>query len=54
VTVLTRFVHMIEMGGSGAILKPSESVEAILTLVTRSTPEVSGKFYRYDGEEIPW
>ncbi|KAI0338162.1 NAD(P)-binding protein [Trametopsis cervina] len=43
-----------DMGGPRAVMEPWESVEAILKLVARSTAEVSGKFFLYDGKELPW
>ncbi|KAI0070569.1 C-factor [Panus rudis PR-1116 ss-1] len=43
-----------DMGGKDADLEPSESVAGILKLATTVTTENSGKFYRYDGEELPW
>lgn len=35
-------------------LEPTESIEAILRLVDRSTVEDSGKFFAYTGKELPW
>ncbi|KAI0070820.1 sniffer [Panus rudis PR-1116 ss-1] len=43
-----------DMGGDGAVLEPSESISSILKLVTNATTEQSGKFFRYDGKELPW
>jgi len=43
-----------DMGGSEAPLTPAESVTAIRALVDRLTPEDSGRYLQYDGEELPW
>lgn len=42
------------MGGEGAMLEPEFSVSHILKVVTSLTNKDSGKFFRYNGEEIPW
>ncbi|KAI0641290.1 hypothetical protein C8Q79DRAFT_929831 [Trametes meyenii] len=45
----------IDMGGAEASLEPEDSVAGILKVVTsNATPADSGKFLRYNGEEIPW
>ncbi|MCG8358678.1 MAG: SDR family oxidoreductase [Kiloniellales bacterium] len=43
-----------DMGGEGATVSPEDSVAGIRRLIDRLTPEDSGRFYRYDGEEIAW
>ncbi|KAI0667316.1 NAD-P-binding protein [Trametes maxima] len=43
-----------DMGGTGASLEPEESVAGILKVITSVTPADSGKYLRYNGEEIPW
>ncbi|KAI0696079.1 hypothetical protein BC835DRAFT_1305760 [Cytidiella melzeri] len=43
-----------DMGGPGAVLEPAESVQALLKLIDHTTPAKSGKFFLYDGKEIPW
>lgn len=43
-----------EMGGEGAILEPSESVSGIIKVLHSVDPGKSGKFFRYDGSELPW
>ncbi|KAI0823502.1 C-factor [Trametes gibbosa] len=43
-----------DMGGEGAVLEPEFSVSNILKVVTSLTTKDSGKFFRYNGEEIPW
>jgi hypothetical protein len=40
------------MGGAGAVLQPEESISGVLKVVHEL--EVSGKFYGYDGSELPW
>ncbi|KAL2258175.1 hypothetical protein VTK26DRAFT_8622 [Humicola hyalothermophila] len=42
------------MGGQGAQLEPSESVEKMLQVLHRVSGEDTGKFYHYSGELIPW
>ena len=43
-----------DMGGSSGKLAPAESVKSLRALIAGLTPTVSGKFYNFDGEEIPW
>jgi hypothetical protein len=40
------------MGGEGAVLEPEESISGMLKVVHGL--EGSGKFYTYDGSEVPW
>jgi NAD(P)-dependent dehydrogenase (short-subunit alcohol dehydrogenase family) len=42
------------MGGPGAPLSPAESVRGMFALIERFTMADSGRFYRYNGTEIPW
>ncbi|SDY92348.1 SDR family oxidoreductase [Nitrosomonas sp. Nm58] len=42
------------MGGSDGPLLPQKSVESMRTLVDAFTLADSGRFFRYDGSEIPW
>ncbi len=42
------------MGGPDSPLTPEESVSAMRALVEKFRPEMSGRFFRYDGSEIPW
>ena len=47
--------HMCtDMGGPNAMLFPHESVEEVLKVVAGLLPSDSGKFYRYDGQVLPW
>ncbi|KAI0824149.1 NAD-P-binding protein [Trametes gibbosa] len=43
-----------DMGGSGALLEPKESIAGILKVITSATTSDSGKYLRHSGEEIPW
>ena len=45
---------VIDLGGARATLEPSESVEGQLRFVAGLKPEHSGRFWRYNGEAIPW
>lgn len=42
------------MGGQGAPLNPTESVRGMMELVEGFRFENSGRFFRYDGIELPW
>ena len=42
------------MGGPGAMLTPAQSVRGMRALVDHFQPELSGRFFRYNGTEIPW
>lgn len=42
------------MGGTGAQLTTTESVERMRAMVERFDPGMSGRFFRYDGVELPW
>ena len=42
------------MGGEGTSLMPPESVKGMRALVDQFTLEQSGRFFRYDGIEMPW
>jgi NAD(P)-dependent dehydrogenase (short-subunit alcohol dehydrogenase family) len=43
-----------DMGGTGGKLAPAESVKALRALIDSLAPEHAGKFYNYDGSELPW
>jgi NAD(P)-dependent dehydrogenase (short-subunit alcohol dehydrogenase family) len=43
-----------DMGGSGAPLDPFESVAGMRELLERVAPRDNGKFFKYDGTEVPW
>jgi NAD(P)-dependent dehydrogenase (short-subunit alcohol dehydrogenase family) len=42
------------MGGEGTSLMPPESVRGMRSMVEKFTLEESGRFFRYDGVEMPW
>jgi NAD(P)-dependent dehydrogenase (short-subunit alcohol dehydrogenase family) len=42
------------MGGEGTSLMPSESVQGMRSLVEKFTLNESGRFFRYDGVQMPW
>lgn len=43
-----------DMGGSGADISPQESAGGLLTLAENLTMEQSGRFWNWDGRELPW
>jgi NAD(P)-dependent dehydrogenase (short-subunit alcohol dehydrogenase family) len=43
-----------DMGGSGGKLTPAESVKALRSLIASLKREDSGRFFNYDGRELPW
>ena len=43
-----------DMGGEEAPLEPEESVAKVMKIIASLTPEQSGKFFSYTGEERPW
>lgn len=43
-----------DMGGEEATTPVHESVRGILNVISRATIEDSGKFYDYEGGELPW
>lgn len=42
------------MGGPEAKLEVSEGVEGVLKVVASVTPENTGQFLNYKGEQLPW
>lgn len=42
------------MGGAGAPLAAEPSVAGMLQVIERATPRDSGRFFAYDGRELPW
>lgn len=42
------------MGGTGAPLTPEESVRGMRKLIDKFTLADTGRFFRYNGTEIPW
>lgn len=43
-----------DMGGDGADLCPEDSVRGLRKVIAELTPEGSGRFWNYDGVELPW
>ena len=43
-----------DMGGSGATLTISQSVPAMVNVIDALKSSDSGRFFNYDGSEIPW
>jgi NAD(P)-dependent dehydrogenase (short-subunit alcohol dehydrogenase family) len=42
------------MGGKGAMVEPEVSIRGMLETISGLKREDSGKFYRFDGSQIPW
>lgn len=43
-----------DMGGPGARISAEESAAGLRTVIAGLTLETSGRFFQYDGEELPW
>ena len=43
-----------DMGGANATLAKAESISSMLKVIEYLTIESTGKFFNYDGEELPW
>ncbi|SON50063.1 SDR family oxidoreductase [Vibrio tapetis] len=43
-----------EMGGPNALISTDESAKALFKLISTLTPQQSGRFINYDGNELPW
>ncbi|HXP75840.1 MAG TPA: SDR family oxidoreductase [Stellaceae bacterium] len=43
-----------DMGGAGAPVSPKESIAGMRRVIAKLTPADSGRFFNYDGAEIPW
>jgi len=43
-----------EMGGPNAPLRPQHSVAGMRQVIANLTKEKSGRFWQYDGKELPW
>jgi len=43
-----------DMGGPNATLSPEESIRGIRAVIARLTPDVTGTYWSYDGEQVPW
>jgi NAD(P)-dependent dehydrogenase (short-subunit alcohol dehydrogenase family) len=43
-----------DLGGSGALIAPEESVRGLQRVLDSVTLQDSGSFFNYDGSELPW
>jgi NAD(P)-dependent dehydrogenase (short-subunit alcohol dehydrogenase family) len=43
-----------DMGGASAPVTPEASVAGMRALIDRLTPADAGRFFTYEGREIPW
>lgn len=43
-----------EMGGENAPVEPKDSAAGILKVVMKASKSETGKFFNYDGKELPW
>ena len=43
-----------DMGGANATLSKPESISSMLKVIQNLTTESNGKFFNYNGEELPW
>lgn len=43
-----------DLGGDQAPLRPQESIAGLIRVLDRITLENTGKFWHYDGRELPW
>lgn len=43
-----------DMGGPGALITPQQSVAGMRRIIENATPSHSGRFFNYDGAEVPW
>jgi len=43
-----------DMGGAEAPVTPEDSAAGIRAVIARVTPADNGRFFNYDGEELPW
>lgn len=43
-----------DMGGQGAAITVEESVDGIVSLINRITPDHHGRFWTWEGREHPW
>jgi hypothetical protein len=42
------------MGGPQAPLRPEQSVRGMLGVIDRLSSEHGGRFFNYEGRELPW
>lgn len=42
------------LGGTNALISAEQSVSGMRAMIVKLTPADSGRFFAYDGKEIPW
>ncbi len=56
--ILVSLIHpgwvRTDMGGSNALISVEQSVAGMRKVIEKLTPANSGRFYAYDGQEVPW
>ncbi len=56
--ILVSLIHpgwvRTDMGGSNALISVEQSVAGMRKVIGKLTPANSGRFYAYDGQEVPW
>ncbi|MCX7184791.1 MAG: SDR family oxidoreductase [Nitrosospira sp.] len=56
--IITAVLHpgwvQTDMGGPNALITVQQSVAGMRRVIARLAPAANGKFYAYDGKEIPW
>ena len=56
--IITAVLHpgwvLTDMGGTNALISVQQSVTGMRRVIAQLAPANSGKFYAYDGKEIPW
>jgi len=43
-----------DMGGPNALISIEESVNGMATVISKKSLDDTGKFFNFDGKEIPW
>lgn len=43
-----------DMGGAGADITIEQSCSGLINIITHLQPNQNGKFYQYNGQELPW
>ncbi len=56
ITVITTHPGHVatDMGGASAPVTPEQSAAGLAKVAAKLTPQQTGKFYGYDGSELPW
>ena len=45
---------LTDMGGPHALITPDASITGLRRLIAQATPADNGRFFAYDGQEVPW